>query len=80
MARVPGCENVDADRESRTFRRSTEWCLNKTLLSNACNKLGVTSNIDLLASQINCQIRPYVSHCAVDYITRKKLSDFESIM
>ena len=29
MARIPGQENFEADRESRTFRRCTEWCLNK---------------------------------------------------
>ena len=30
LARIPGCENVEADRESRTFRRCTEWCLKET--------------------------------------------------
>ena len=64
MARIPGCENVEADKESRTFRRCTEWCLKKTLFANACTKLNVTPNIDLFASRINCQITPYVSYCA----------------
>jgi len=64
MARIPGCENVEADKESRTFRRCTEWCLKKTLFTNACAKLNVTPNINLFASRINCQITPYVSYRA----------------
>ena len=64
MARIPGCENVEADKESRTFRRCTEWCLKKTLFTDACAKLHVTPNIDLFASRINCQITPYVSYRA----------------
>ena len=62
MARIPGCENVEADKESRTFRRCTEWCLKNTLFSNACAKLIVTPNIDLFASRINYQITPFVSY------------------
>ena len=64
MARIPGCENVEADKESRTCRRCTEWCLKKTLFTNACAKLSVTPNIDLFTSRINCQIIPYVSYRA----------------
>ena len=64
MARIPGCENDEADKESRTFRRCTEWCLKKTLFTDACAKLSVTPNIDLFASRINCQITPYVSYRA----------------
>ena len=64
MARIPGCENVEADKESRTFRRCTEWCLKKTLFTNACAKLRVNPNIDLFASRINYQITPYVSYRA----------------
>ena len=62
MARIPGCENVEADKESHTFRRCTEWCLKKTLFTNA--KLSVTPSIDLFASRINYQITPYVSYRA----------------
>ena len=64
VARIPGCENVEADRESRTFRRCTEWCLKKTLFTHACAKLSVLPDIDLFASRINCQITPYVSYRA----------------
>ena len=51
MARIPGCDNVEADKESHTFRRCTEWCLKKTLFTNACAKLSVTPDIDLFASR-----------------------------
>ena len=64
MTYIPGCENVEADKESRTFRRCTEWCLKKTHFTNACAKLRVTPNIDLFASRISCQITPYVSYRA----------------
>ena len=64
MARIPGCENLEADKVSRTFRRYTEWCLKKALFKNACAKLSVTPNIDLFASRINYQITPYVSYRA----------------
>ena len=62
VARIPGCENVEADRES--FRRYTEWCLKKSLFTHACPKLSVIPDIDLFASRINCQITPYVSYRA----------------
>ena len=58
MARMPGCENVEADKESRTFRSCTEWCLKKALFTDACAKL------NLFASRINCQITPYVPYRA----------------
>ena len=57
MARIPGCENVEADKQS-------ELCLKKTLFTNACSKLNVAPNIGLFASRIDCQITPYVSYRA----------------
>lgn len=62
VARIPGKENVDADRESRKARRTTEWCLNKHIFHRACTKLNVKPNIDLFASRINCQLKPYISY------------------
>ena len=64
MARIPGCENIEADKESHTFRRCTEWCLKRTLFTRACTKLNTSPSIDLFASRINCQITPYVSYRA----------------
>ena len=53
VVRIPGKENVDADRESRKSRRTTEWCLDKDLFHSACVKLNIRPNIDLFASRIN---------------------------
>ena len=64
MARIPGCENIEADKESRTFRRCTEWSLKGTLFTRPCTKLNASSSIDLFASRINCQITRYVSYRA----------------
>ena len=64
MARIPGQENIEAGRESHTFRRCTEWCLNKEFFKRLCNRLNVTPNIDLFASRINFQFTPYVAYQA----------------
>ncbi|XP_046860900.1 uncharacterized protein LOC124454136 [Xenia sp. Carnegie-2017] len=61
-AHIPGLQNVTADRESRISRRETEWQLNKTLFTCAIQKLDVTPNIDLFASRLNHQVKPYVSY------------------
>ena len=62
VARIPGLDNVEADRESRKSRRCTEWCLNRDFFQQACDKLQFSPNIDLFASRINHQIKPYVSY------------------
>jgi len=62
VARIPGNENIDADTESRKLRRTTEWCLNKQVFQSACDKLNIKPNIDLFASRINYQIKPYMSY------------------
>lgn len=56
LARIPGKENADADRESRKSRRTTEWCFDKNLFHSACAKLNIRQNIDLFASRTNYQI------------------------
>lgn len=62
IARIPGIDNIEADRESRKSRRCTEWCLNKDLFRQACEKLQFLPNIDLFASRINNQVKPFVSY------------------
>lgn len=57
-------------KENRKLRRTTEWlglwlglgCLNKQVFQIACDKLNTKSNIDLFASRINYQIKPYMSY------------------
>ena len=61
-AHIPGIENITADRVSRVSRRETEWQLNKGSFSAAIQKIGVTPNIDLFASQLNFQIKTYISY------------------
>lgn len=38
-----------------------EWCLNKDTLTQACNMLKFSPNIDMFASRINHQFKPYVA-------------------
>ena len=62
IAHIPGTENVQADCKSRTFEKSIEWCHNKAIFRKACVKLNFSPNIDLFASRINYQIKPFVSY------------------
>lgn len=61
-AYIPGKENITADRESRIFRRETEWSLNKSIFTAAIKKLGVTPNMDLFASRLNYKLKPYIAY------------------
>ena len=49
VAWIPGKENIEAD---------TEWCL----FFISCAQLCFTPNLDLFASQINYQVKPYISY------------------
>jgi len=49
---VPGKENVDAHKKSRTFNDNTEWALRKTIFHDIVELYGEPS-IDLFASTIN---------------------------
>ncbi len=62
VARIPGKENIEADFESRKCRRNTEWSLDKKLFQQACKKLEFIPNIDLFASRINYQVKPFISY------------------
>ena len=50
----------------------SEWMLSKDIFAAAMKKLDITPNIDFFASQIYCQLIPYLSYrldpesCAVD--------------
>jgi hypothetical protein len=58
---IHGVENVEADHQSRITNISAEWLLTKQIFYYAISRLGLTPDIDLLASRINYQIEPYVS-------------------
>lgn len=61
VAHIAGKDNSAADIESRKEHHSIEWCLNKIIFQNICQQLDVMPNIDLFASRINFQVKPYVS-------------------
>ena len=57
---IPGKENIVADRESRESRRDTEWKLDNKIFQNIVTSWPMPS-IDLFASRLNYQIKPFVS-------------------
>ncbi|GFN75811.1 reverse transcriptase/ribonuclease h/methyltransferase, partial [Plakobranchus ocellatus] len=61
MARIVGCENIEADHESRHVNIDTEWKLNTILLQEALGLLNFTPEIDLFASRLNHQFHDYIS-------------------
>ena len=62
VTHIPGKQNIEADRESRLSRRETEWALQKPLFNASIKKLGVKLDVDLFASRLNFQLKPYVSY------------------
>ena len=62
VAHIPGKQNTEADRESRLPRRETEWSLQKSIFDAAVKKLDVTPTMDLFASRLNFQLKPYVAY------------------
>lgn len=57
---LPGILNVTADEKSRQFNDRTEWKLNENYFQQITQKFG-TPSIDLFASHLNFQLKPYVS-------------------
>ena len=62
VAHIPGKSNTEADRESRLTRKETEWCLDRSIYSAVIQKLDVTPDIDLFASRLNHQLKPYIAY------------------
>ena len=58
---IPGVQNYLADAESRNYELRTEWQLNPSVFKFVIKKLNVTLDIDLFASRINCQFKPFAS-------------------
>ena len=59
-AHLPGYLNVLADDKSRIFDDKTEWKLNTEVFRRIVQKFMVP-NIDLFASRLNFQLKPFVS-------------------
>lgn len=57
---IPGKENIVADKESREGRRDTEWKLDINIFLKIVT-LWPMPSIDLFASRLNYQIKPFVS-------------------
>ena len=59
-AHLPGQLNTLADAKSRIFDDKTEWKLNAQVFQEIVNNF-ITPEIDLFASRMNHQFKPYVS-------------------
>jgi hypothetical protein len=59
---LKGTLNCIADKMSREFQRDLEYKLNEIQFIMAKNMLGLEPEIDLFASRLNYQLKPYVSY------------------
>ncbi len=57
---IPGVENILADRESRTRNLDAEWKLKPKWFEYIVSQFG-NPDIDLFASRVNYQMKPYVA-------------------
>lgn len=57
---LPGSCNVEADQESRKKNQDSEWMLNKMIFKQI-EKMYGPFDIDLFASRINYQFKPYIA-------------------
>ena len=60
VSHIPGKENDEADMKSRQFNDRTEWKLESKIFEKITEKFFVP-DIDLFASRLNFQIKPFVS-------------------
>lgn len=60
ISHIPGKENTKADQNSRKFNDRTEWSLNRKIFQKISERV-FTPNIDLFASRMNFQLKPFVS-------------------
>jgi hypothetical protein len=59
---IPGMTNNCADSLSRKFNPDTEWKLNTDIFNRVIHTLVFEPNIDLFASRLNYQLKPFVSY------------------
>ena len=57
---IPGSKNIQADKESRVLKESTEWSLSQEVF-NAIHQRWGMFDIDLFASRLNFKLPQYVS-------------------
>ena len=58
---IPGIINEIADRESRNHVFTTEWKIDPSIFEFIVKKLNVALDIDLFASRVNYQFKPFAS-------------------
>ena len=59
-AHVPGVDNVQADKESRSHNLDTEWQLKPEIFAQLQDRFGPLE-IDLFASRLNHQLPKYAA-------------------
>ena len=59
---IPGKQNTEADEESRHSELHTEWKLAPSIFNEIILHFQVTPEIDLFASRLNYQLKPFVSY------------------
>jgi len=60
VTHIPGSDNIQADKESRALRDSTEWSLSQEVFNAIHDRWG-PFDIDLFASRLNFKVPQYVS-------------------
>lgn len=58
---LPGILNIEADHASRVFNDRTEWMLRHSMFIYVTSKLSLQPTIDLFASRLNYQLKPFIS-------------------
>jgi hypothetical protein len=61
-AHISGKDNCNADTLSRSFNSDAEWKLSPHLFQHITLKLDFIPNIDLFASRLNYQLKPFISY------------------
>ena len=59
-AHIPGKDNTVADKKSCKIRKETGETHNAIVFQDAIAKLGITPDIDLFASKLNYNCKPYI--------------------
>ena len=59
---VQGRLNIEVDKESRKNESRLEWKLRGNLFQQVIHYFGIKPEIDLFASKLNYQIKPFVSY------------------
>ncbi len=58
---IPGIKNATAHAESKEYEPRTWWQLNPAIFKFIAEMVNVTLDMDLLASRVNYQLKPFAS-------------------